>query len=236
MANKVTYKAKDVGSSLYEVLKNNIIPTAMIGVGIAWLGKNVSDGGGEIEEVSDIDYFYDPYTRRAGEAPSGVKGRARQKTRSARYKTGEMMDRARERARTAGEKTSEWMDRAREKTTRSTDQISSHSRELSSRARSEYRRMMDDNPFVIAGALFAVGAALGFLFPQTGKEEEWMGEKRDEFMERAKEKGRETMEEAQDVARKAGKSATETAKEEAEKKGFVSETKAEEEKPEKEFT
>lgn len=66
-------------------------------------------------------------------------------------------------------------------------QLADRSREQFERARSGVSQMADEQPLVIAAFGIAIGAALGALLPSTRKEDELLGEKRDELLQTAKE-------------------------------------------------
>jgi hypothetical protein len=256
MAHTAGNRAKDAGYSMLDTLKDNIIPTAMIGVGLAWLVKNrkSEDEGHYGEYYADDPYLEEEYpedqlryytgpaadmrtyysesresgqgrtARHAREKASGAAERAREKARAAGEKSGEMMDHAREKVSSVGERAGEAVGEARDRASEAASHAAHRTRELSRRARYKSRRMKDENPLIMAGALFAVGAALGFLIPETRKEQEWMGETRDELMDRAKERSRDTLERMEEVAKETGKTAKETAKEEAKRQGLASES------------
>jgi hypothetical protein len=65
--------------------------------------------------------------------------------------------------------------------------------------------------------VFAVGVLAGLLIPSTRREDELMGEMRDDVLERAKETGRETVEKLQNV----GQETMETAKSGLEREGIA---------------
>ncbi len=241
---------------MLDTLKDNMVPTAMIGVGLAWLVKShkSKDGGhyGEhyaydpsIEEEYPEDqlryysgpagdmrtYYSDPRDSGGGktaqhvrEKASGAAEHVREKARAAGEKSGEMMDHAREKVSSAGERAGEMAGDAWDRASDAAGHAAHRTGELSRSARNKSRRMKDENPLVMAGALFAVGAALGFLIPETRKENEWMGETRDDLMHRAQERGRDTLERMEEVAKETGKTAKDTAKEEAKRQGLASES------------
>jgi hypothetical protein len=63
--------------------------------------------------------------------------------------------------------------------------------------------MLRENPLGVATAAVAVGAAVGFLLPETRQEDRMMGEARDSFMERARSSAGEAQEKVQRVVEKA---------------------------------
>jgi len=248
MAHSAGYKAKNMGSSVWDTLKDNWIPTALIGAGAAWLAKSHQEG-----ESRSRDYYYDPYfddefpddqlrdyagpsadmhhyyggpgEEGGGGSGSGidrVRKKASRAASHARDKAGGFMEKAKEKVSSAGGQAGGMVHNARDRASDSAGQVGHEARRLSRQAGYQARRMKDENPLLMAGALFGIGAALGFLIPETRKEEEWMGETRDELMEKAKARGKETLEQAQEVAKETGRTAAETAKEEARNKGLTS--------------
>lgn len=247
MAHSTGHKAKHMGSSVWNTLKENWVPTALIGVGAAWLAKSGQEDAGRSR-----DYYYDPYFDDefpddqlrdyagpsadmhhyyAGPAEEGGgtgsrTGRVREKASRAaghaRDKAGGMISQARQKAASAGGHAGGKVRHARERASESAGRIGHEARRLSRQAGHQTRRMKDENPLMMAGALFGIGAALGFLIPETTKEDEWMGEARDGMLAQAKQRGRNTLERMEEVALETGKTAAETAREEAERKGLTS--------------
>ncbi len=235
MAHSAGSSAKHAGYSLIDKIKDNPLPAAMAGLGIAWLAKEVKDN--RSSEGYYEEYYLDPCTaeelrhypgpsadmrayygieaeaeHRRSSGGSGIGQKARHGTHAAREKAGSAASHARESARNAGERVRH-----------ATHQAGHQTRHLSRQAQYKSRRALDENPLFVAGAMFALGAALGFLVPETRREDEWMGETRDELKARAESYGREKMEQAKEVAREAQHAATETAKEEAHRKGLTEE-------------
>jgi len=246
MAHSAGYKAKNMGSSVWDTIKDNWVPTALIGAGAAWLAKSRQEG-----ESRSRDYYYDPYfddefpddqlrdyagpsadmhhyyrgpAEEGGGGSGSRTGRAREKASRAashaRDKAGGFMEQAKEKISAAGERAGSMVHSGRSRTSESAGRMGHEARRLSRQAGYQTRRMKDESPLLMAGALFGIGAALGFLIPETRKENEWMGETRDELMERAKTRGKETLEQAREVAKETGRTAVETAKEEAGRKGM----------------
>jgi ElaB/YqjD/DUF883 family membrane-anchored ribosome-binding protein len=105
---------------------------------------------------------------------------------------GESYDAARERA-------SEWASASRERAGRMMDA----GRQQANRAMDAGRRVVDqvqDQPLVLAGIGFAIGAMLGASLPRTRTEDEFMGETSEHVKESARSYGREQVEKAQTAA------------------------------------
>lgn len=65
------------------------------------------------------------------------------------------------------------------------------------RAESQASDFIQEHPLVVGALGFALGAALGGIFPATKKEDEYMGEYRDRVLHKAAETGQEQMDKAQ---------------------------------------
>ena len=103
---------------------------------------------------------------------------------------------------------------AQEKASQAGEQAQQQAR----RAKSGFQQTLQENPLVLGALAFAVGAAFGFSVPGTRKEDELMGEKRDQFANQAQQKLDETQQRVQRVAEQARS----TAEEEAEKQNLSS--------------
>lgn len=84
-------------------------------------------------------------------------------------------------------------------------------RAQSAQARDTFTYLRDEQPLILGVLGFALGAACGAGLPPTRREDELMGEMRDEAMHRAREVGAEQLDKAKHVATAASKAATEQA-------------------------
>ncbi|MDQ2669326.1 MAG: DUF3618 domain-containing protein [Gemmatimonadota bacterium] len=266
-AHEVGDSARQAGSGLFGTLKENPIPAAMIGAGIAWLvmgsrRRSESDfeqtgdsygryynpgsyvpadtavtgmtsqsfggtaGGGIYSAEEEIDYSSVEYTSSAAygsdlehsESRHGLKGKAAdvrervsEKTSHARERVAETTSHARERiGETASSARDTVAEKARAARMRAGD-LRHGAADRARRTRGWAEHQMDENPLVMGAAIMALGAVVGSLVPTTRKEDELIGRKRDELMDRA----RSTMHEAREVIGATARETMESVKEEA---------------------
>jgi hypothetical protein len=190
----------DFGRNLAETTRNNPMPVALIGVGIAWLAMSGRNGSsmGYRRMASEYDALGPEFEGLDSEGPS-IGERAREATHRAREAGEHARDRVSETVHGARERVSETMDGARDTMHR----VADRSRRTYAQARSSVSHVVEDQPLVIGALGLAVGAALGAALPRTEQEDELMGDARDSLMDRATETAHEYTERATDTARRA---------------------------------
>ncbi len=214
-ARRAANRARDMGSQIFDVIRDNPFPAFLGGVGIGWLiVRAVRQGAGS--EVPSTYLGRETYEEgnyaeeHQAEAGQGLYGKA-----------SEMGAQAREKAR-------EYSEQARRKVSETTDQVAQKAQELSERAKgkaSEYAERargragqaksylsdaLNNNPLGVALAVFAIGIAAGLAFPVSAKESE-MGER---FASKARDTAKETIEKVRSVADEAKEASKRKAKEE----------------------
>lgn len=144
----------------------------------------------------------------ARETLSSAGGTARETMSSARERMGDARVRVREGASHLSERAQHMGHRARE----SAAHYGHAARENAAYAREKVAETYDDYPLAMAGLAVAGGLILGMLLPPTRREDELMGDVRDDILDRAKGTGHELYESGQRVA----SAAVEAARSEAE--------------------
>jgi Protein of unknown function (DUF3618) len=190
-------------SNLGETVKENPVPVTLIGLGIGWLMV-----AGSRESHPSRTWATTSHTRdKMGAAASGAVDKAGQMMQGARERTGA----ARERMGEAGARMGEMAAGARSQMGEAAARMSHQVRSQSAQARDTFNYLRDEQPLILGVLGFALGAAFGAGLPPTRREDELMGEMRDEAMHRAREVGAEQVEKAKHVASAASEAATKQA-------------------------
>lgn len=251
-AHEVGDQARQAGSGLIGTVRDNPIPSAMIGAGLAWLIMGRRRQSHEFDRSNDsYGAYYSPqsYTpadsatyghpagaagatsgggihssagfgssdmeseehRGVGEKAAAMRSRVADKTSHARERVAETASHARERvAETTSEAREAMRERAQAARSRASD-LRHDAAERARRTRGWAEQQMDDNPLVMGAAVLALGAIVGSLVPTTRKEDELIGPRRDQLMDRA----RSTMHEAREVIGTTARETMNSVKEEA---------------------
>jgi len=176
----------DFGSNLSRSVRDNPLPVALVGIGLAWLmmgGQPSRRGSSRFAE--DLEYGLEETEAGMGELSEGAGERVK-------ARASQLRERAREATDSVREKFSASTDNAR---TRLSD-LGSRSRERYDRARGSVNHAIEEQPLVIGAVGLAVGAVLGASLPRTQREDEVMGETRDHLLDSAKQSAREQVDSA----------------------------------------
>lgn len=211
-------------------LRENAAPIALIGVGLAWFLSNRRarddrwDGGYRVrgsgrwrypEDDADhpppLDDARESFYRAAGrtrEASHTAGQRARSWADGARH---EVSDKANQMRHFAERELGDVRGMARNARDR-LERTSYRARDTAQRelrhAREVSERTLESHPLAVAAAAVAAGACIGLLLPETRREDELFGARRERLMDDA----REVIREAKGAARDVGHSAKETAR------------------------
>ncbi len=199
--------AKEAGSSVVDTIKNNPVPAALTGAGLVGLGWLVASGGSSggasgssgRQSLDSGPYYHGspersyPTYYEGSEYGGPSEGSGRQRTQEA-------AGQARERASQVG---GQLQDRA--------GATGEQAQQKAQQAKGGFQRMLQESPLALGALALGVGAAVGFAAPGTNKEDEVMGETRDNLVERGKQGVRETRERAQKVLEEGRRSAEQEA-------------------------
>ena len=158
----------------------------------------------------------------AGQTVSRVQDTAGQTVSRVQDTAGQTVSRAQE---TAGQVASQAQERAGQfasQAQQTASQLAEQAQYRAQRLEDRFWQTMHQNPLAVGAAAVAVGAAAGLAVPSTRKEQQLMGETRDNLMQKAQTTAQETAQKVQQVAQEVGSAAQQTAQEEAQNQGLTS--------------
>jgi len=198
MASSTGDGAMDMGASMLDLVKQNPVPAALVGIGLGWLYMNRSTGHPDYQAQSGSHYRYsDPYRSTSSEAQGGIGGVVSRTSERASAMASGVQDQAGELADTVQEQVGDLTDTVMERTTRAPGQI---------------QHMMEENPIMTAALAAALGGAVGLALPSTATEDHLAGTTRDRVMGRAQHMTSEAMDKVQNVAQEVQATATNEAR------------------------
>ena len=187
--------------NLGTTLKNNPVPTVLTGVGLAWLAMNqnkpfqpgsTSSGSGLGGMVSQVADQVSQAFSGAGDRLHGAADTARDHGQSLRSKAGDLSDRA-----------TDSLDATASQLTDKAHDVGQRVQRQASEVKGQFEQLLKEQPLVLAAIGIALGAALGAALPSTRKEDELMGQTRDDLADTLKSKGREAYAVAKDTVKQA---------------------------------
>jgi hypothetical protein len=204
-------------SNLGETIQNNPVPVTLIGLGIGWLmlaGSRDSRPSRPRSTANHVRGNMGTVARSTATHAGQIVQGARERTGAARERMGEMVHSAQEHVDETGARLGEIAEGVRHQVGETATRLRHQVRSQSAQARDTFTYLRDEQPLLLGVLGFALGAALGAGLPPTRREDELMGEMRDETMERAREAGAEQLDKAQRVVQAAGEAAMEQAHQE----------------------
>lgn len=189
-SGEVGRKAKQMGSGLVDLVRENPLPAAAAGISLYWLfsRRKGSDG----------------YSRSYGRTRGSI-GRydygARSISGRGSYESGSEEESGSGKLGSAKEKVQEWTSEAGDKMQEWKSEASDKAHELGRQARratSKLEDFFEQSPLITAAGVVVLGAVIGASIPSTEKENELMGGVRDDLVDRVEEvagQARETLKE-----------------------------------------
>ncbi len=214
----------EYGRNLGTTVKNNPLPLTLLGVSLAWLMMSGREGPHYSSNLS-TDVLKEK-ARGARESMRHRSERVRESVRHGSERMRESVEHGKERLQgayhTGAEKGAEVREGGGSAVSGAQERLSKARagvRDTGYRVKSSFQDTLQNQPMVLAGLGIALGALAGALFPSTRREDELMGRKRDELLEKARAEGRAQVEEAARVAETAGHAAVEKARSEVHHSG-----------------
>jgi ElaB/YqjD/DUF883 family membrane-anchored ribosome-binding protein len=196
MVNNVGQTAQEAGSGIFDTIRRNPLPAALIGIGVTWLAmSNRSTGyrssewtsGGRWNTGSTWDTtgsrrFAGDYqgsgeglTDKFGGAVGQVQGKAGEAVGQVQGKAGEVAS--------------------------TVQQSAAQLPYVAKQVQDNAGRVVQENPLAVGAIALAVGAAVGMALPTTRPEHEIMGQARDSLIGRAESAASDAMNQAEASAR-----------------------------------
>jgi gas vesicle protein len=194
--SNVGESALRTGSRLVDAIRENPLPVIAVGAGVTWLLTRRSN-----EDISGnrmAKYAYTGPDRRWQEG-SGIKSRLGDAVSGIKDKIGETASDISEKASGLAEGTQERI-----------GEFGGQARRQTRRMKTNLEHTSEENPLLLALGATIAGLALGLLLPGTERENELMGSKRDQLMDRAEQ----TAERVKEAAVEAGREVKETVRSE----------------------
>lgn len=212
MANNLREGTRDAGASLMTTIKENPIPAALIGFGVAWLffGKMSSSSNAPAGWREDESYLYDRDQRFRGSYDYAQDRRQGGLGERASDVTGQVASGVSEAAGNVKDKAGEFVNQAQERAGMMGEQIKDQTQQVVHKSQS----LIEENPLMAGAVALALGAAVGLMLPTTQRENQWMGEARDKFIDRAGGVVQDTVDKAQHIVSEATDAAKESVKRE----------------------
>jgi ElaB/YqjD/DUF883 family membrane-anchored ribosome-binding protein len=226
---------KDTYQSLARYVKENPIPSLLVGAGVAWM--IIEAASSEEEETrSSIGATSYRRTRRGeampyypseggnqtetgGESGPGFAESAKDKLEHAKEAVAGVAGAAKEKVSALGDATTKAAEDAGRRAQQVYEEGRSTARKIGHNIESGYHssaerleKAMEEYPLAVGIGFAALGILVGVLLPRTRREDELLGEQSDQLIKATKEKGQELLERGKVVAQRVGESALDEAR------------------------
>jgi ElaB/YqjD/DUF883 family membrane-anchored ribosome-binding protein len=219
---------KEAYQSLARYVKENPIPSLLVGVGVAWMIIEATSSEEE-ETRASTGTTSDKGTRRVqampyyptegGESGPGFAESAKDKLEHAKEAVAGVAEAAKEKVSALGDATTSAAEDAGRRARQVYEEGRSTARKIGHNIESGYHssaerleNAMEEYPLAVGIGFAALGALIGVLLPRTRREDELLGEQSDQLIKATKEKGEELLERGKVVVQRVSESALEEAR------------------------
>jgi len=217
--------AREYATNLGSSVKTNPLPTALVGIGLAWLmavgnrpqerssyqsstGSSSGGIGDRMRSAKDsltgsMQSTKDSLTGSMQSTKDSLSGSMQSTKDSLSDKMQSTKDSVSSSMQSAKDSLTGTMQSAKgslQSAKQRASQLGDTARRQVERARGGYDTMLNDHPLALGAIGLAIGAVAAAVIPRTRKEDEMMGEARDNLMDQAKQAGGEKLEQAKQVA------------------------------------
>ncbi|MFA7619510.1 MAG: DUF3618 domain-containing protein [Thiohalomonadaceae bacterium] len=174
---------KEYAHNLSVQVRDNPLPVALIGIGIAWLMAAPHMGRKADVEYTSEGLPEESYGERAKGAMHGMSERVSEKQADVRARMGRRVSEAKGRF----ARMSDNLRHRREAAGEHGGEMAEHLRERGMQARDSFSTLMHDQPVVVGALAMALGALLGAGLPVSRRERETMGPMSGDVIQRGEE-------------------------------------------------
>lgn len=167
-----------------EQLRENPIPIALIGLGVAWLAISQTRRPREAGSGAIGDGYYPTYE--GYDEGEGVRAKVRARAQAAKEKLAHTAEAAKLRLSAASHAAGEGVGDARARASEALGGVHAKAGEYGRYAKERFDHTLDAEPLVIGAVGLAVGAAIGAALPSTPVERRYFGPARSKAAEAAK--------------------------------------------------
>jgi ElaB/YqjD/DUF883 family membrane-anchored ribosome-binding protein len=234
MVNNAGDTAKGLRASVMETIRQNPVPAAIAGISLGWLFMNRANGGSNSQGQYSRGYSYDRMRYSSGYPGAGnygpgygtgYDGGARgnsggigEMASQAKDTVGDVASQAKN---TVGDVAGQAASTVGDVASQARDTVGDMAGEAQYRAQQatySLQNMLQDNPLAVGAVAVALGAAVGFIVPETQQEHQLLGQARDTLVDKAQTVAQDTVQKVQNVAEEA----TQTVQQEAQNQGLTS--------------
>jgi len=225
MARTASDTAGGWRQSVFETIKANPMPAALMGVGLGWMLLNRPSGGATTPgSASTYGYAMQRYPRGAYNTPGygapsfgsesdsgGVGGAAS----AAQETIGRVVDQTQQTAGEAMQQVQSTAGQVVDQAQEAGGQVVEQVQQQASRAQGFLERQLQENPLLVGAVALAVGGVLAGTVPSTSREDHMLGATRDRVMGSAKELSQDAMQKVGRVVDEAQSAAAREAKQQS---------------------
>lgn len=191
-------------TTVVEQAKENPIPIALIGVGIAWWALGQRRSGASFDPYAGRNYYdtYEGYDEGDGLGRT-LKRKASAAVESAKLKTSAAVDKAKDGLATAKTGAADGVETVKGRVAGITDAAREKAAAAGQQVQAKYQETLDTEPLILGAIAVAVGAAIGASIPASRAENRYIGPHRDRLVGKGRDVARSSLDEARSVAERA---------------------------------